>query len=507
MFGDDRLVPYWGRYNIWEMSLYLSATGVVLIVLAARRFRERLVFICGLLAAALILLALGRHTPLLRLLYHTTPGFDLFRSMARFMAPALLFLALLAGFGAQRLISHVPGKGVRTVPISLIVFPAILLVAAAAGYGWGDMPGWWPRLQRWLLGFGERLRVYISPAEFTEQTVRNSYIMAWLSLVRAGYLCGGLAIVALVSSVLRPRAGRVLLVVGILGLLCGDLYNYCSRYIVTFDANTWIWDEEVSEFFTSQREPFRVSSPATWADGPSDPMMYGVGTLEGIEPNVPNRFNALFRFTQAEPADVMRTSYHIARHSPVFDLLNLRYVVRSNAESATRPPDEIERFSSPRLVVTERKSSMPRAFVVHTYEIIADEKRALGRLTSMNYRKAALLEKRPSIEPQEPDSPSSVVVEEYLPERVVLNVACDAPGLLVLSDIYYPGWIAEVDGSRAEILRADYALRAVALPEGKHTVEFRYEPFWFKFGAWTSGLSWAALVTYFIGSLARKRRG
>ena len=59
-------------------------------------------------------------------------------------------------------------------------------------------------------------------------------------------------------------------------------------------------------------------------------------------------------------------------------------------------------------------------------------------------------------------------------KRVALTAETPTPGVLVLSDAWYPGWQVTVDGKPAPLLRADYALRGVALPAGRHTVEFTY---------------------------------
>ena len=59
----------------------------------------------------------------------------------------------------------------------------------------------------------------------------------------------------------------------------------------------------------------------------------------------------------------------------------------------------------------------------------------------------------------------------------VRALGAQANGLLVLHDTYYPGWIAEVDGKSAPILRADILFRAVELPPGTHRVTFRFAPF------------------------------
>ena len=52
--------------------------------------------------------------------------------------------------------------------------------------------------------------------------------------------------------------------------------------------------------------------------------------------------------------------------------------------------------------------------------------------------------------------------------------------MLALHDTYYPGWIAEIDGVRAPILRADVLFRGVEMPPGQHRVVFRFAPFSFE---------------------------
>ena len=54
--------------------------------------------------------------------------------------------------------------------------------------------------------------------------------------------------------------------------------------------------------------------------------------------------------------------------------------------------------------------------------------------------------------------------------------SCRGPGILVLSEAWFPGWVATVDDAPAEILRADYVLRGVALAAGSHRVRFEYRP-------------------------------
>jgi uncharacterized membrane protein YfhO len=69
---------------------------------------------------------------------------------------------------------------------------------------------------------------------------------------------------------------------------------------------------------------------------------------------------------------------------------------------------------------------------------------------------------------------------------VTIHVSATADAWLVLSDTYYPGWIASVDGQSAPVLRGDVLFRVVPVPAGEHEVEFRFEPASVKLGLPTS---------------------
>jgi len=77
----------------------------------------------------------------------------------------------------------------------------------------------------------------------------------------------------------------------------------------------------------------------------------------------------------------------------------------------------------------------------------------------------------------------------YAPERVVIQVEADQPGYLVLTDAFYPGWRATMDGTSVPILRADPYFRAVSVDAGQHRVEFIYQPLSLRLGLALSSLS------------------
>jgi hypothetical protein len=76
-----------------------------------------------------------------------------------------------------------------------------------------------------------------------------------------------------------------------------------------------------------------------------------------------------------------------------------------------------------------------------------------------------------------------------------------SPGLVVFSEIYYPGWVATIDGKEANILRVNYILRGLEIPAGKHTIVFRFEPKAYTVGnKVTTASSWLVLILL-LGSI------
>jgi hypothetical protein len=85
------------------------------------------------------------------------------------------------------------------------------------------------------------------------------------------------------------------------------------------------------------------------------------------------------------------------------------------------------------------------------------------------------------------------------------TAAADRDGLLVFDETYYPGWVAEVDGSPAPLIRADYAFMAVPIAQGRHDVRFRFAPPLVRTGGWMSAIA-ALLVVIILVVRARDVR-
>ncbi len=155
--------------------------------------------------------------------------------------------------------------------------------------------------------------------------------------------------------------------------------------------------------------------------------------------------------------------------------------------------------------IYENRDVLPRAFVVHRARVVGDDAAAVAAMRDAAFRpgeEVLLAEGQPLAAAA--GERERVEVVSYQPERVVVAADLAAEGVLVLTDSWYPGWRAVVDGQPVPIHRADVLFRAVRLPAGSHTVEFVYAPASFRIGL---AISLAALAGVVIGLASTARGG
>ena len=161
--------------------------------------------------------------------------------------------------------------------------------------------------------------------------------------------------------------------------------------------------------------------------------------------------------------------------------------------------------------IYENLDVLPRAFVVPESRVVRDDRAALKALQDSAFDPASQVVLQPegdSCSTREVEQASTsdsaadsgeaasfeVTIIDYRPERMVVETDLDEPGYLVLSETWYPGWRATVDGDRVDVCRADLLFRAVALEPGQHRVVFAFRPFSQALGALVSVIGLALLV-------------
>jgi Bacterial membrane protein YfhO len=158
--------------------------------------------------------------------------------------------------------------------------------------------------------------------------------------------------------------------------------------------------------------------------------------------------------------------------------------------------------------------SHPRAWIVHEADVASGASDALRRFaaTNFDYRNRMVVEPGSGFGnsggvSRRGTGPSAIATRNALtPNGTTFTVRAGSPGWLVMADMYAPGWHVTVDGRDAKLVRADYTLRAVAIPAGRSRVVVRYRPPGFTLGVLVSGLTSALLVALAVSACWRGRR-
>ena len=153
---------------------------------------------------------------------------------------------------------------------------------------------------------------------------------------------------------------------------------------------------------------------------------------------------------------------------------------------------------------------LPRAYVVYHVQEVESDGEAREAVLNPSFDPSASAVVEGPLPPDiaaltqtPPAGYTEVDAIEHTPQRVSIDVQAAQPGLLVLSDQYWPGWQATIDGAPVPIVHANYVVRGVYLPAGKHQVVFAFHPLSFYLGL---GITLAAVAFVVLLSIVERRR-
>ena len=182
---------------------------------------------------------------------------------------------------------------------------------------------------------------------------------------------------------------------------------------------------------------------------------------EMIEEHISGEMNGLFKavadaggdMEQLDPADF-----------PVLNMLNTRYFIFPLQGGQTVPLDN--------------PFALGNAWFVDEVEYVGNANEEIEAIHGLDPTQTAIVDKKfeSVIKSLPSDSTATIELVAYEPNYLRYEVSSEKGGTVVFSEIYYPGWKSTIDGQEVEHGRANYILRAMNVPAGKHVVEFRFDP-------------------------------
>ncbi len=166
-----------------------------------------------------------------------------------------------------------------------------------------------------------------------------------------------------------------------------------------------------------------------------------------------------------------------------------------------------ERFELVAPFIYKNASALPRVFTIGRARVVPSEKETLKELERLDPKEYVLLERLP-VRYRNPSaasfSTSEAQIVHYSPQQIKIAVKTEEDKFLILSDTYSPYWKATIDQKPSTILRADYGLRGLYVPKGKHLIEFSFHYYPFYYGLILTGLSLAFLMAMSIREFIKK---
>ena len=249
-----------------------------------------------------------------------------------------------------------------------------------------------------------------------------------------------------------------------------------------------------------------VQAPGRVLMAPNLAMLYGLEGVAAYDGMTPRHLDEAIR-PETSALNLLGSGYMPEIPvflSPVRDLLGIRHVLVP-PDVALDGPGLSLRYHGVDGRIYRNEAALPRAFMAAEARCL-DTAEVLKRIRAriVDFRREVLLTDCLDATPgddrsprRDAPSPGTARIERYGADRVVITAESDRGGYLVLTDAWFPGWTASVDGRETRVERADHAFRAVKLGPGRHDVEFRYVPMSVRLGLALSAL--AAVVT---GALA-----
>jgi hypothetical protein len=482
--------------------LYIGLIGLILAVWVVFFQPNRHIIFWAIVAAVSLLISFGDNTFLYTPLYLITPGFSLFRGQERWALVTTFSLCVLVGYGFTALqvassrwqvagiskedssasatqyaigntLSPREASNYQLLPslTKTLLFTALLFTFLCF-YGLNDT-GWTPDSPFFkLLGGATFLTVLLSLTWFLWKLTPH-LSPAWLTGLTAALICFDLFTINWQT----------------------NLYPHLPEWHTQMPTVVAAIRQDAA---SAPAEPYRVYNEYRVRD-PSGQFTYDnygvpfeIEDLWGASPLRPARYDQFL----APPMPLER----------VWALLNVKYVITWRQELFVPSTIIYEEPASDGPTYVHRLNEVgPRAWLVSQTQI-ADETTILQTLADPAFdpHHTALLEptatnyQLPITNPLSISNTQHVTRNNFSPTHLTYHISSPTPTLLVLSEPYYPGWQATLNGEPAPLLRADYLLRAVLLSAGETKVELTFRPLSFTVGAIASSLTLVVVSTLLL---------
>ena len=292
--------------------------------------------------------------------------------------------------------------------------------------------------------------------------------------------------------------------VAAIALLClGDMWSVNKRYL--YDEQFIPKSEQTATFRKTQTDELILQDPSldyrvlnfagnTFEENNTSYWHKSVGGYhaaklrryqEMIDHHIAKEMQAAYQ--EVATAGGQMDSVNSAKF-PVLNMLNTKYFIFPAGQQGQTVP-------------IENPYTFGNAWFIDKIQYVNNANEEIDAIGQVDLQQTAIVDSKfkealKGVNEGYKDSLSTIRLTSYEPNQLVYETSSPQDGIVVFSEIYYPGWQATIDGQPVDIARADYILRAMNVPAGKHTIEMRFDPQSLHI---TEGIAYGAMALLLVG--------
>lgn len=292
--------------------------------------------------------------------------------------------------------------------------------------------------------------------------------------------------------------------VAAIALLClGDMWSVNKRYL--YDEQFIPKSEQTATFRKTQTDELILQDPSldyrvlnfagnTFEENNTSYWHKSVGGYhaaklrryqEMIDHHIAKEMQAAYQ--EVATAGGQMDSVNAAKF-PVLNMLNTKYFIFPAGQQGQTVP-------------IENPYTFGNAWFIDKIQYVNNANEEIDAIGQVDLQQTAIVDSKfkealKGVNEGYKESLSTIRLTSYEPNQLVYETSSPQDGIVVFSEIYYPGWTATIDGKPADIARADYILRAMNVPAGKHTIEMRFDPQSLHI---TEGIAYGAMALLLVG--------
>jgi len=397
-------------------------------------------------------------------------------SLSRILILFSFSLSILAGFGLNEAINYISNKNYKKIFIWSILLLSLLSLV-------------------WISVIGN-----IIDPKFFSVAIRN-LILPTLMIISI--------ILILIISFINKKILTIGIIVIIL-LTSFDMLRFSSKWQPFISGDNAFVSTPIITKLSKLDKNYRYLGPF----GAEGAIYFNLNSTEGYDPLYINRYGQFIgSLSDGKVTPSARVGVKIptrAKYFPkILDFIGIKYVLakKSDLEKPwsfpfkNYPKDKFDLiYQEDVFQIYENKNVFPRAYLIGDYVVLNNDQQIIDKLLNDNFdlRKSVVLENNPNIKRTDSLVGEAKIIK-YSPNKIIIKTKANQNSILILTDNFYSGWKAKVNGEEEKIIRADFTFRAIPIQKGENEVEFYYESRSLRWGFILFAISIIVLFLIIIG--------